>query len=191
MAHIFFERLEKRQSTQTLYPLTGGNTAIAIYSAPLPDSGWGSIGYYNPLTPQLLYGISPPSTYPSGGYFPWSSGLFGMSGYSPYSPFSSWTNPFFSYNSWNSWGSGGSFSPIWNYLGGLFGGSFPWSWGGSWGGSYPGIPDIRLLYGIPSPIQPPTNITTFYGVGTPISPSLPPVDIVTYYGITLPTFGLY
>jgi hypothetical protein len=188
MAHIFFERLEKRQSTQTLFSGIGGNTAIAIYAAPLPDSyGWGSIGY-NPLTPQLLYGISPPTTNPTGGYFPWGGGgLFGMYGYSPYSSYSSWTNPFGGYSPWNSWGSGGFFSPIWNYLGGLFGGSFPWSGGGN----YPGVPDIRLLYGIPSPIQSPTNITTFYGITTPAIPSLPPNNIVAYYGITVPSIGLY
>ena len=212
MSHIFFERLEKRQSTQTLLPALGGNTAIAIYSAQLPDTGWGSIGY-TPGYPSLLYGINIPSNPGSGGYFPWSgSGIFGGSYYNPWSGgglygwggYTAWTNPFNRYNPWGSFGLGSIFSPFQNFFGGLFGGlfggSFPWS------GGYtnPTVPDFRLLYGVfPSPqllygvsIAPPTNIVSYYGVsptfGVSTVPS-PPTNIgaiVAYYGVAVPEYAV-
>ena len=178
MAHIFFERLEKRQSTQTLLPSWGGDTLIQpVYGIQVPgDTGWGNIGYpSNPIGGNvLLYGISPPYspyTPPTGGLFPWTGGLFGMfGGYSSYTPYSQWTTPFNNYNNWNSWGSGGFFSPIWDFMGGLFGGGFPWTWRNT----NPVVPDFRVLYGIfPDPVQP------------------NPIDIIAYYGIGVPTgFGL-
>ena len=74
MSHIFFERLEKRQSTQTLFQAIGGNTAIAIYSVQVPDPGWGNIGYNPGTTPNLLYGVNLPSNPGSESYFPWFGG---------------------------------------------------------------------------------------------------------------------
>ena len=172
MPHIFFEPLEKRQSTQTLFP-TFGNTAIAIYSAPVPEYGVG-IGYTPPSNNYLLYGINPPSI----GYSPWSGGgLFGwsnpFSNYNPWSSWgSSWSSPWSSWgSSWSSpWGSGSWSSPFGGFFGGffggLFGGLFGGSYPGSWGGS-PSFPDIRLLYGVfPNP-TPPTDIIAYYGVGIP------------------------
>jgi len=160
MPHVFFEPLERRQSTQTLF--SGFPEFVTYYGVSI---GYPGTGYTPPDTPRLLYGVSPPSTDPTGGYFPWRGGiLFGGSGYNP------WTNPVNSYNPWNSWGG----SPIWDYIGGLFGGSFP-SW--SWRKNQPSVPDFRLLYGVfPTP-QP------LYGVG--ISPA-PPTDVIAYYGISVP-----
>ncbi|MBN2373586.1 hypothetical protein JXL19_07360 [bacterium] len=185
MSHIFFEKLEKRQSTQSLLPTFGSNTGvIAIYSAQLPDSGWGSTGY-TPSYPSLLYGINIPSYPGTGSYFPWSgSGLFGGAYYNPWSGgglfgwsgYTPWTNPFNSYNPWGSWGSGSFFSPFQNFFGGLFGGLF----GGSpWGYTNPITPDFRLLYGVfPNP-QP------VYGVSV-----TPPGNIVAYYGVAVPEYAV-
>ncbi|MGA1864875.1 MAG: hypothetical protein ACMUHX_07420 [bacterium] len=173
MAHIFFERLEKRRSTQSLVPAFWGNNSIQpVYGVQIaPDTN----------TQQFFpeYGISlpnSPTTYFTGGYFPWGGGLFGMSGYSsPYNPFSSWTTPSYSYSPWNSWGQGSFFSPIRDFFGGLFGGQFPWSWQNN----YPGFPDNRLLYGIsPQPL---------YGISVPTT-TIP--DIVTYYGVSIPNTGI-
>jgi len=180
MPHIFFERLEKRQSTQSIVPSFGGLTAIAIYSVQVPGGTFpGSIGY-TPQSPgygYLLYGVQPPNpfspSYPTGGYYPWWGGsLFGGTGYNP------WINPINRYNpwgSWNSWGLGNIFSPIWNLFGGLFGGSYP-----GWN-NYPTYPDIRLLYGINPNPQP------VYGVS--ISPT-PPTNIIAYYGVSVPEYGI-
>ena len=178
MPHIFFERLEKRQSTQSIVPSFGGLTAIAIYSVQVPEGTFpGSIGYTPPSSPVYYYGVNIPSfpTYPTGSYFPWwGGGLFGGTGYNP------WINPINRYNpwgSWNSWGLGNIFSPIWNLFGGLFGGSYP-----GWG-NYPTYPDIRLLYGIsPDPI-----ISPYYGVS--ISPT-PPTNIIAYYGVSVPEYAV-
>jgi hypothetical protein len=175
MAHIFFERLEKRQSTQSFAPPFIRNISIQpVYGVQIaPDTN----------TQQFFpeYGISIPSspyTYPIGGYSPWGGGLFGMSGYSPYNPFSSWTSPSSNYSPWSSWGSGSFFTPIWDFLGGFFGGQSPWSWRNN----YPGFPDYRVLYGISPTPQP------YYGVSIPTRPIS---DIVTYYGMSIPGTGIF
>ena len=171
MPHVFFEPLEKRQSTQTL---VSGLTEIVTYYGISP--GYPGSGYKPPETPRLLYGVSPPTEYPSGGYFPWwpgnSSGWSGSNQWTnPINRYNPWTNPMNNYNSWGSWG---GFTPIWDYLGGLFGGSFP---GWSWRRNQPSVPDFRLLYGVfPTP-QP------LYGVA--IAPA-PPTEIIAYYGISVP-----
>jgi len=165
MAHVFFERLENRKSTQAILPSLD---IIAIYSAQIPNP-WGT-GISFPTTPTLLYGInpSPGGYYPSnpivyygispspGGYYPWSGGYYGGlfgGGYSPFSPYSSW-------------GFGNIFSPFMNFFGGLFGGGlfgggfYPW-------GYNPTFPDIRLLYGVFPYQSQPTNIATYYGLLSP------------------------
>jgi len=196
MSHIFFERLEKRQSTQTLLPAIGGNTAIAIYSVQVPGPGWGGSGYNpGPTTPYLLYGVNPPSNPGSGSYFPWSGGgLFGGGGYN------GWTNPFNNNNSYGSWGFGNFFG---GFFGGLFGGFLGGSYPGSGGYNRPSVPDFRLLYGVfpdPQPLygvsiapSPPTNIIAYYGITTTnIKPS-PPTNIgsiIAYYGIAVPEYGV-
>lgn len=162
MAHIFFERLEKRHSTQILFPTSGGTNSIQpVYGIQIPDTPWwgGTTGYTpGPIT---FYGISYPYGGITGGISPWTGGLFGMYGYSPFNNYFQRTNPFSSYNPWTSWGSG-IFSPVWSFFGGLFGGGLPWSWGNN-------FPDFRLLYGIfPNP-TPPTDIVTYYGIGIPSS----------------------
>ena len=206
MSHIFFERLEKRQSTQSLLPAIGGNTAIAIYSVQVPGPGWGGSGYNpGPDTSILLYGINLPSNPGSGSYFPWSGGgLFGGGGYNPWSGgglfggsgYNGWTNPFNSYNSYGSWGFG-------NFFGGLFGGFFGRSYPGSGGYNRPTVPDVRLLYGVfptPQPLygvsiapSPPTNVIAYYGVSTTMIKPSPPTNIgsvITYYGIAVPEYGV-
>ncbi|MBN2373585.1 hypothetical protein JXL19_07355 [bacterium] len=195
MSHIFFERLEKRQSTQSLLPAFGGNTfgentPIAIYSVQVPDPGWGNIGY-NPVAtpPNLLYAINLPSTPGSGGYFPWyGGGLFGGTGYN------GWTNPFGNYNPYGSWGFG-------NFFSGLFGGFFGGTSQGPWGYTRPTVPDFRLLYGVfpsPQPLygisitpSPPANIV-LYGIGVTTTRPLPPTNIgsiIAYYGVAIPDYG--
>ena len=165
MPHVFFEPLERRQSTQTLF--SGFPEFIAYYGI---SPGYPGSGYTPPETPRLLYGVSPQPEYPTGGFFPWwPGGAYGGSGYNQ------WTNPMNNYNSWGSWG---GFTPIWNSLGGLFGGSFS---GWSWRRNQPSVPDFRLLYGVfptsqplsgagnsPEPI---TKIIDFYGVSFPDSVS--------------------
>lgn len=174
MAHIFFERLEKRKSTQSLMPASFGNNSIQ------PDYGVQIAPDPNPQQFFPEYGISfpnPPTTYPIGGYSSWGGGLFGMSGYyySPSNPFSSWTTPSYSYTPWSVWGQGRIFTPIRDFFGGLFGGKFPWSWQNN----YPGFPDNRLLYGIYPQL--------LYGASIPTTPT---PDITTYYGIGFPGTGI-
>jgi hypothetical protein len=189
MAHIFFERLEKRQSTQSLLPSLSG--AIAIYSAPAPGyPGWGNSGYTpSPSVPALLYGINFPGNY-SGSFFPWSSpygmygtsqyGMFGSSSYglfgsslyggmfgsSLYNPYSQWTNPFNQYSPLSFGGFGNFFSPIGNFFGGLFGGLFGGNPFWQMSPTNPISPDIRLLYGVINP-SPPTSVVAYYGISTP------------------------
>lgn len=145
MAHIFFERLETRRSTQSLYGGWGGYSAPNQYM----QGYYGISTYYPDYTtpyPSSYY----PSYYPSGGYYP------------SYNPYPNWYNPYPS--SWmnpspNFWGGMGNwFSPIWNTFQGWFGGQ-PSYWGPSqwqqpqyWGPSY-------------YPSYPPTSNPTDYLMG--------------------------
>ena len=116
MAHIFFEKLEKRQSTQTFFPSIGSSSPFqTLYGVSVPvDTGWSNI-WSNPTTstPVLVYGIavSPPYSNPAGSYFPWTS-PFNTNSFLPsyYSPYSFWSNPFNQNTAWspfsNFWGSG-------------------------------------------------------------------------------------
>ena len=169
MAHIFFEKLENRRSTQSLY---GG------YITPYNEI----TAYYGIST--TLYGISNPDPFPSIGYIPqWNSGYNPYMSYTPYSmwntPFNeyTWTNPFSNFLG----GIGNFFSPFLNSFRGFFGWQpSPWSVYSYPDYTYPGniFPgDIRALYGIsidpvyPVPSYSPPNSTSWllYGVSTPIS----------------------
>ena len=191
MPHIFFERLENRRSTQTLY---GG------YVAP-----YNSISaYYGVAT--TLYGISDPGTIPYTGYIPsWSTGYNPYTSFNPYmsySPFSTWNTPFNQYSWTNPFSSflggiGSLFSPFLNSFRGLFGWQSPalpiYSYPGY---TNPGtiFPDIRALYGIsvnpisPAPSYTPPSSTSWllYGINVPSSYSPPQYTNLYMYGVDIP-----
>ena len=159
MSHIFFERLETRRSTQSLYGGWG-------YSAPNPYiQGYYGVGInpyegYPPIGGYPNSISSYPPYYPSGGYYP------------SYNPYPNWYNPYPS--SWmspfpNLWGGMGSwFSPVWNMFQGWFGGQ-PSYWGPSqwqqpqyWG------PSQWFTYPYPNTYSPPQPSTYYaYAIGIP------------------------
>jgi hypothetical protein len=156
MAHIFFERLEKRQSTQTLISSYGAIQPQSLYSFQISDTGAGTPAS-NISEAHYFYGVStPPSySYPRLGISSWHGSSSGMFGYSPYSP---WSNPYGGYGLWspyNPWGSGGFFGPLRNFFDGLFGVSINI-----------GYPDFGVLYGV-SPIPSTPTPVFFYGIGLP------------------------
>ncbi|MGA1844008.1 MAG: hypothetical protein ACMUIS_05545 [bacterium] len=176
MAHIFFERLEKRQSTQSLIPSLGAYSAVrGVYM----------VGYEESTPPSFIsymYGVNMPTMEtPSSrnifinekgglfGYSPWSGSSWGHSGYGlfggygGYGGYGNWSFPFGGFF-------GGFFGGI---FGGIFGGTSPWS-GGNNDPWYP-----RLLYGISPTPQP------LYGVS--ITPSPPTTGWVSLYSLQLPT----
>ena len=204
MAHIFFERLENRRSTQSLY---GG------YITPYNEIAT----YYGVAV--ALYGISDPGTNPYTGFIPsWGTGYNSYTSFNPYmsfnpyttfnpytsySPFSSWNTPFSQY-SWSNpfssflGGIGSLFSPFFNSFSGLFGWQSP-TWSPY---SYPGYTnpgnifpgDIRALYGIsvnpfsPTPSYTPPGSTAWllYGINVPTSYS-PPISTNFYaYAVGIP-----
>ena len=185
MAHIFFERLENRRSTQSLY---GG------YTTPYNEIAT----YYGVAV--ALYGISNPNPYPSINYTPqWNLG-----GYYPYynpttfySPFSGWNMPFNQYSWTNPFSSlfGGIsniFSPFLNNFRGIFGWQSPtwpiYSYPGytNPGSIFPG--EIRALYAAPTSYTPPdySNPWLLYGIGIPSSYSTPSSGNFYAYAVGLP-----
>lgn len=169
MAHIFFEKLEERRSTQSFFPSPGTLGSYTSWSAPVAEYAvsvptYGGYSPYNPISnPAYVYGISiPGGNYPVSnafpfyggniGYMPWggsSWGLFGsMYPYGGYSPFSPLGGGSF-------WGFGGMFSPIFGLFGGLFGMN-PYS---PWGNN----PNYNVLYGVQPVygVQIPSNFGLF------------------------------
>ncbi|MEW5801524.1 MAG: hypothetical protein AB1847_05390 [bacterium] len=195
MAHIFFEKLENRRSTQSLYSgYSGYSTPDSefrlYYGAPTPISELKK--YYEFPLPYEYNRISPTSWYPWGGWGGYGYGYnpYGFGSYSPYNTLPFWNNPITSYTSpWSSpitnlWGSVNSFlSPLWNILGGFFG-SYPWgTYPGNSGNTSPG--QIVPLYAaqVPSP-------TTYYGVNIPTPKTIyspPTTAFGPLYGISAPT----
>ena len=125
MAHIFFEKLEGRRNTQSIF---SGYT--------IPDNTFQA--YYGVAV--ALYGISDPALPTTGDYFPsWASWRGSGWGYNPYTPYipyfppyPSWNTSFYNYNPYNyymnPWGNpfsglfggfGNFFSPLWNSVRGL------------------------------------------------------------------------
>lgn len=167
--HIFFERLENRRSTQSLYAGYTPSTSLGrlYYGVSYPDT-----------TP-----ISYPS-YPSTGYFPsWGSNYNSFPAYSPYpvyNPYSIWSNQFYQYPSlWmnpfpNFFGGIGSFfSPFRNMFQGFF------DWPTSYRQLSPWTPIITPPVYTPQVFEPPsyTNpggiFSSFgmYAVGIPTGAS--------------------
>jgi len=196
MAHIFFEKLENRRSTQSLFSgySTPGSTVQAIYAAPTNQVAT----YYGVMQPSTSY---PPSSstgsYPWGGWgYGYGTGYgtgygygygfnpYGFGGYNLFNPLPLWNNPFnsypYSYSSpWTSpfsnlWsGVNNLLSPVWNILGGLFGlQSSPWP-------VYPGYP------GYPGSTSP-GQVLPPYGVQVPLYAAQVPSPTLLY-GINLPT----
>ena len=127
MPHIFFNKLEQRKSTQSLFPYFpsynspyGAQNAIAIYAAPAPsNSGYQSYNPYGSYTNNFFsmgypYQGSYQSGYPASPYsnysYPWSSGSGWSSPYaSPWSLRPSylqqpsyWQQPNWGWSSWSS-----------------------------------------------------------------------------------------
>ncbi|MGA1875963.1 MAG: hypothetical protein ACMUIA_10180 [bacterium] len=165
MPHIFFERLENRRSTQSLYGgYSPSGSGGVLYYGVLPPSNDTQTRYGIPVT---YYGLGNPypSPFPSqGSLFPsWGSGW----GFYPYMPYNPWSNPFsFRSNPFISWSN--PFSALWGGIGSifspfrnLFGGFYRWQKPTSPifpGDNFPG--EIHLLYGIPA--NPPTLPTGSY-----------------------------
>ena len=202
MAHIFFEKLENRRSTQSLYSgySTPGSTVQALYAAPTNQAPTNQVAtFYGVMQPSTSYTPSP-----STGSFPWGGWGYGYAsgygygyGFNPsgfggsnlFNPLTLWNNPLSPYpytSSWSSpfsnlWSGASNFlSPVWNILGGLFGlQPSPWiAYPGYPPGTYPG--QIRPLYA--APVSQPQ---TYYGISQPISQPQP------YYGVSQPTLQLY
>jgi hypothetical protein len=192
MAHIFFEKLENRRSTQSLYSgySTPGSTVQALYAAPTNQVA-------------TFYGVMQPSTSltpsPSTGSFPWAGWGYGYAsgygyGYNPsgfggsnlFNPLTLWNNPLSPYpysSSWSSpfsnlWSGASNFlSPVWNILGGLFGlQSSPWIAYPGYPATYPGR--ITPLYAAPVSQPQPYYGVSYYGVSQP--------TVQLYYGVNLP-----
>ena len=168
MAHIFFEKLENRRSTQSLY---------SGYTPPYNEI----TAYYGVAV--ALYGISNPNPFPSTDYAP----LWNLGGYYPYynPPISGWNKPF-NQNTWTNplsslfGGISNLFSPFLNNFSGLYGWQSPITWPSY---SYPGYNpgnifpnDMRPVYGISVD---PNSSPTFY------TPPLSPQWLL--YGVSLPS----
>ncbi|MEW6381295.1 MAG: hypothetical protein AB1611_17055 [bacterium] len=199
MAHIFFERLENRQSTQSLYAGYGipATTPRLYYGIQTTDTatyygvGVQTTSQYNPL----LY----PSfgSYPWGGWSSWGYGYgynpYGFGSYSLFNPIALWNNPFTPYASpWanpfsNLWGGiSNLFSPLWNIFGGLFGWqSSPWSGYPVSPGSYTPDPGGAVaIYA--APISGPIALYAIDLPSTSTSYSPPGSTVWALYGISQP-----
>lgn len=208
MPHIFFEKLENRRSTQSLY---GG------YTTPSNDF----VGLYGAAS--APYGISIPNPLSTGFIPSWSTGYNPYTSFNPYqsyNPFSSWNTPFNQsytnpFSSWNTpfnqysytnpfpsflGGIGSLFSPFLNNFRGLFGWPSPTLPINSYpgytnpGNIFPG--DIRALYGISVNPIPPTPYTSYtppdsggwllYGINLPTSYAPPTSTNLYLYGVDIP-----
>ena len=193
MPHIFFENLESRRSTQTLYGgySPSGSSGVLYYGI-LPPSNNIQPLYGAPVT---YYGISDPYPSPSSLFPSWGSGW----GFNPYMPYNTWSSPWSSSwsspwsnswsNPWDSWsnpfsgfwgGIANIFSPLQNIFGGFWGGGF-YGWQQPTsplfpGGTFPG--EIRPVYGIPAN---PTLPTGSY------SPSVP--SAIAIYSVNVSDFS--
>ena len=177
MAHIFFEKLENRRSTQSLY---GWNNIF--------DSMWKP--EYKPPATQFTayYGTQIPTT-------PANASSWGASWNNGSSIPSILNNSVPSNSSSSSWiglpstpqvSASKFLTPVYNFLGGLFGlQSSPWA-------VYPGYPrgtspgQVVPLYAaqVPGP-------TTYYGVNLPSTPSTYTPPSTSYSPPSSPMWALY
>ena len=117
MAHVFFEKLENRKSTQVLW--AGYSAPSNYYSAYYGHPTIINQDYYPYLSAINAYNAAPVLNYRN--YFPWNSPYYPSEYFHPYNSYPYWYNTFNSYPQWN-FGIGNWFSPVWNMFQGLFGG---------------------------------------------------------------------
>ena len=133
MSSIYFKRLERRKSTQSLIPL---NTFPGLDAL---EQGIGSSIQYQARASSQLF----PYPYSYGGFFsPWSSysSYYTPWSYTPWSPFGSFYSPWSGASSFMSYPSFAWGSP-WSSWGNLWSSAWSTPWSSPWGyqGSYPGI----------------------------------------------------
>ncbi len=161
MAHIFFEKLESRRSTQSLY---GGNNIFdsliwkPAYSAPAIQT----VGYYGTQIPTPAATSSPWEA-------SWNNGLSFPSLLNVSSPSNSSSSSWTGLPSTQQVSASKLLTPVWNFLGGLFGlQPSPWSTYLAPGGTSlnpitPGLPPIPPTVYIP----PPQTSGAYYSINLP------------------------
>lgn len=127
MAHVFFEKLENRKSTQVLW--AGYSAPSNYYSAYYGNPTTINQDYYSYLSAINTYNAAPLLYYKD--YFPWDMPNYASGYYHPYIPYPYWYNTFSSYPQCNFLSETGNlFSPVWNLFQGWFGG---WNLQNIWG----------------------------------------------------------